>query len=282
MEIFTTRSALRSWLECHRKDADSVGFVPTMGALHDGHLELVRRSARENDVTVVSIFVNPIQFNNQEDLAKYPRSLDTDLEMLRSAGCHAAFTPTVDEMYPGDELEHYDFGSLEQVMEGAFRPGHFQGVAVVVKRLLEIAEPARAYFGEKDFQQLRIIQALVEKEGLPVAIVPCPTVREADGLAMSSRNQRLSSAERAVAPLIYDTLRKVKEMAQEKTVEFLLNYATERLNGVPGMQVEYFCIAGTDDLQPLKHWPDVERPTAAFVAVNLGRIRLIDNMMLYS
>jgi len=282
VEVFTTISAIRSWLECHRKDADSIGFVPTMGALHEGHLELVRRSVKENDVTVVSIFVNPIQFNNKEDLAKYPRTLDTDLEMLRAAGCHAVFAPSAEEMYPEEVKEQYIFGPLETVMEGAFRPGHFHGVAVVVRRLFDIVEPARAYFGEKDYQQLRIIQALVKQLGLGVEIIPCPIVREADGLAMSSRNQRLSLPERAVAPVIHDTLSKVREMSREKTVEYLVNYATDRLNGVPGMSVEYFSIARTSDLQPLQHWPEPPEPCAAFVAVNLGRIRLIDNMMLYS
>jgi len=282
MEVFTTISQIRSWLECHRKDADSVGFVPTMGALHEGHLALVRRSVEENDVTVVSIFVNPIQFNNKEDLSRYPRTLDTDLEMLRSAGCSAAFTPSADEIYPAEVTEHYDFGPLERVMQGEFRPGYFNGVAVVVSRLFNIVEPGKAYFGMKDFQQLRIIQTLVDQEGMKVEVVPFPTVRETDGLAMSSRNQRLSTAERAVAPVIFETLSAVREMASEKTVDWLREYAINRLNQVPGMQVEYFTIARLDTLEPIGEWAETRLPAGAFVAVHLGKVRLIDNLALYS
>ncbi len=184
-----------------------IGFVPTMGALHEGHLSLVRQAKRESEIVVVSIFVNPIQFNNSDDLQKYPRDLDRDLDLLKEVGCDIVFAPSEAEMYPENPTESYAFGDLETVMEGAFRPGHFNGVAIVVKRLFDLIKPTAAYFGEKDFQQLAIIRALTEKENLSVEIVGCPIIREKDGLAMSSRNVRLSAEDRRIAPQIYKTLR---------------------------------------------------------------------------
>ncbi len=256
----------------------SVGFVPTMGALHEGHLELVKRARTENERVSCSIFVNPIQFNNPEDLEKYPRTLEHDLELLESAGCDLVFVPSVEEMYPEPVTEKYDFGLLEQVMEGKYRPGHFNGVAVVVKKLFEIMAPGRAYFGEKDFQQLRIIQEMVSKDSLPVEIVPCPTVREADGLAMSSRNRRLSEPERAIAPHIYRVLTEVRKKAGRTEVEDLKSWAISQLTG-SGFVVDYFEIADARYLQPLREWREGV-PARAFTACFLGNVRLIDNMEL--
>jgi pantoate--beta-alanine ligase len=263
-----------------RSRADAAqGFVPTMGALHEGHLELIRRARRENDLLSCSIFVNPIQFNNREDLEKYPRSLDSDLEMLETEGCDLVFTPSEDEMYPEQAVEKFDFGDLETVMEGKYRPGHFNGVALVVKRLLDILTPQRAYFGEKDYQQLRVIQELVKRYGIPVEIIPCPTVREADGLAMSSRNRRLNLEERSIAPLIFNVLKEVNEKAGKMSVGELKKLAIQQLSG-SGFIVDYFEIAAAESLQPLNDWKEASN-ARAFVACYLGNVRLIDNMELF-
>jgi pantoate--beta-alanine ligase len=269
----------QSWL-CKQKEAGkSSGFVPTMGALHAGHIELIRRSVRENDITGCSIFVNPIQFNNPEDLEKYPRTLEADVALLEEAGCDLVFVPSVKEMYPAPVTEKYDFGPLEQVMEGAHRPGHFNGVAVVVKKLFDIFQSDKAYFGEKDYQQLAIIRALVKLKNIPVEIVPCPTVREADGLAMSSRNRRLTAAERAIAPEIYRTLDLAADLAGIKSVANVKKLSTDHLTE-KGFIVDYFEIADTVTLQPVTKWdeaPEVIGCVAAF----LGNVRLIDNLILF-
>lgn len=270
---------VRSYLDGMRHPGKSIGFVPTMGALHQGHIELVRRSCRKNDITGCSIFVNPIQFNNKEDLVKYPRTMEDDLQMLKEAGCDLVFAPSVEEMYPGPVKEKYDFGDLEKVMEGAHRPGHFNGVAVVVKKLLDIFQPTRAYFGEKDFQQLRIIQTLVKNESIPVEIVPCPTVREPDGLAMSSRNRRLSSEERAKAPLIYKSLKKASDLARKMPVDEVKAICSKAL-AEKGFLVDYFEISDVDSLQPIGDWNEA-REVIACVAAFLGPVRLIDNMILF-
>lgn len=250
-----------------------------MGALHQGHIELVIRSCRENDITGCSIFVNPIQFNNPEDLTKYPRTLEEDLRMLTEVGCDLVFVPSVEEMYPEAVTEKYDFGDLEKVMEGASRPGHFNGVAVVVKKLLDIFEPALAYFGEKDFQQLRIIQSLVRIKNIPVEIVPCATVREADGLAMSSRNRRLNDEERKIAPEIFKTLEFAKESAGSLPVQELKQICSQMLQD-KGFVIDYFEIAEVETLQPIRAWDD-SGEVIACVAAFLGPVRLIDNMILF-
>src|SRR5690554_4982702 len=208
MNVLKTCEDLRKYVDAHSVAGNTIGFVPTMGALHNGHVSLLTRSVEENDVSIVSIFVNPIQFNNKEDLRMYPRTIDKDIALLEAAGCNAVFVPEVSEMYPEGDIvaEKYDFGTLETVMEGKFRPGHFNGVAVVVKRLFDIAKPTRAYFGLKDFQQLAIIKSLVNQYNIPVKIVPCEIVREDDGLAMSSRNVRLKADEREQAAVISHTL----------------------------------------------------------------------------
>ena len=229
MQQFATIAPLRHALDAFRAEGKSVGLVPTMGALHEGHLSLINKAMEQNDVVVVSVFVNPIQFNNKEDLAKYPRTVDADLKLIASAEekIHAAgrkvevfvLTPSVEEMYPEPVTTEYHFGDLEAVMEGPQRPGHFSGVAVVVRRLFDIAEPQRAYFGEKDYQQLAIIRDLVRQINYPIEIVPCPIVRADDGLALSSRNMRLSPAARAIAPAINDTLCQAAEMAEYEDVD---------------------------------------------------------------
>ena len=238
MEIFDEIQLLKTKLTELKGQGKSIGFVPTMGALHQGHLSLIEKSNLENDYTVCSIFVNPIQFNNPNDLEKYPRNLDGDIEMLNAQLCDFIFAPTVTEMYPKYlPKEEFYFGYLEEVMEGKFRPGHFYGVAVVVKRLFDIVEPNKAYFGIKDFQQLTIIRELVRYSQLPIEIVACPIIREADGLAMSSRNVRLSKEQRQAAPFIYQTLLKVKKKATELPIEELKAWTISQINLNPCMKV---------------------------------------------
>jgi len=280
MEIFNFIGDTRQWLEGHHKPGRKEGFVPTMGALHEGHISLIKRAREENDIVGCSIFVNPIQFNNPEDLEKYPRTLDEDIEMLKKAGCDLVLTPSVKEMYPEPVLENYDFGDLERVMEGKYRPGHFNGVAVVVKRLFDIFRPERAYLGEKDFQQLRIIQRLVQMENIPVEIVPCKTLREADGLAMSSRNRRLSPEERKIAPRLFQTMMEVKDQYGRKEIGELKKMAEDRLEK-SGFIVDYVEIASIDDLQPLRDRKE-KAPARIFVACFLGNVRLIDNLEIIS
>jgi len=280
MVVFSTIDETRKWLAEIREAETTLGFVPTMGALHRGHLDLIRQAGRQNRAVVCSIFVNPIQFNNPEDLEKYPRTLEKDLILLEHEGCDMVFSPSVEEMYPGPVTQKYDFGELEHVMEGKYRPGHFNGVAVVVKKLFDIIGPDKAYFGEKDFQQLRIIQALVRLENIPVEIVPFPTVREADGLAMSSRNMRLNAEERMLAPEIYQTLLQAKEFAGRLSVEEIRNLSAARLEH-KGFNVDYFEIADSSTLQAVTSW-EQSQEIIACVAAFLGKIRLIDNMILFS
>lgn len=275
-----TRQDLHATINSFVHQGRSIGFVPTMGALHQGHLELMRKAKYENDVLVVSIFVNPIQFNNREDYEKYPRVAESDRLLLESVGCDVLFSPDEQEMYPEPVNERYHFGPLETVMEGAFRPGHFNGVAVVVKRLFELVRPTRAYFGEKDYQQLAIIKALVEGYHLPVEIVPCPTVREADGLAMSSRNMRLSPEERAIAPKIYKALSKVANLRNVLSPGEMRSWAMRELSKTPEFRTEYVEVADAVTLQPIQHWND-SASARIFAAVHLGPVRLIDNVPIF-
>ncbi len=281
MKTFNTIHNTKEFLAEAKKSGRKIGFVPTMGALHEGHLTLMRRAKKENDLLVVSVFVNPIQFNNPEDLKKYPRDLEKDKKLLESVGCDILFAPTAEEMYPEEEVtEHFDFGKLETVMEGAFRPGHFNGVAVVVKRLFNIIAPDKAYFGEKDFQQLAIIKRLVEMEKMPLEVIPCSIVREPDGLAMSSRNERLKAKERAVAPFIHQTLQSAVQLKDEKSPSEIISWVTDRFKSEPLFTLEYFEIADDTFLQPLEKW---KKNTGAigFVAAFLGDVRLIDNIRFY-
>jgi len=258
----------------------TIGFVPTMGALHEGHLVLIRRAVAENDFVAVSIFVNPIQFNNPDDLAKYPRTLETDMQKLESTGCHLVFAPSAEEMYPEPDLTEFDFGKLDKVMEGKFRPGHFKGVAIVVKKLFEILTPQKAYFGEKDFQQLAIIKKMVSQLNMPVQIVPCPIVRETDGLAMSSRNARLSEKERAEAPIIFKALSGVKENYSWFIPDGAKQLVRGEIQESALFRVEYVDVVDTETLQPFEDWNDVEHAVVC-VAAFIGSVRLIDNIVLF-
>ncbi len=277
MKVFNTIAQMHEFSAEARQHGKPIGFVPTMGALHEGHLNLMRQAKEENSYLIVSIFVNPIQFNNPEDLKKYPRDLNKDLELLRTVQCDAVFAPSVEEMYPKTVTEKHDFGAIEQVMEGASRPGHFNGVAVVVKKLFEIVQPHRAYFGEKDFQQLLVIKKLVEKEHFPIQVVPCAIVREPDGLAMSSRNTRLSDEERAIAPKIYEVLSEARKKAKKLSPEALQEWGAEQLREEKSFGLEYFQLADDNNLQPVKSWSE-QQGVLAFVALTLGKVRLIDNI----
>lgn len=263
-----------------KSEGKKIGFVPTMGALHEGHLKLIRQAAHENDFVAVSIFVNPTQFNNPEDLANYPRTLETDMQKLEGSGCNLVFYPSVEEMYPEPDLTVFDFGQLDKVMEGRYRPGHFNGVAVVVKKLFEIVAPHKAYFGEKDFQQLAIIKKLVSMLQMDLEIVPCPIVREADGLAMSSRNARLTPEERAEATVIYKALTAVKENYSWFVPGGVRQLVMGEIQESPLFRVEYVDVVDSETLQPFEDWSDAEHAVVC-VAAFIGKVRLIDNIILY-
>lgn len=280
MKVFGEIKAIQSYLAPLKAEGKTIGFVPTMGALHEGHIQLAKTSVSQNDITVVSIFVNPIQFNNPEDLAKYPRTIEADIEKLAGAGCNVVFSPSENEMYPEPDNTMMEFGGLEKVMEGRFRPGHFRGVGIVVKRLFDITNPDRAYFGEKDYQQLAIIKYMVKSLSIPVEIVPCPIVREADGLAMSSRNMRLTPEHRAVAPEIFKALLRAKENYSWFIPSGLEKLVTTEIEQTPGLRVEYATVADSVALQPFEDWMDSEHAVLC-VAVFAGNVRLIDNILLY-
>lgn len=279
MKIFATIQEIQNELQKHRNGKKQTGFVPTMGALHEGHLELIRQSVRENSVTVCSIFVNPAQFNNPDDLAKYPRTEERDSEMLRKNNCDIVFIPSVKEMYPDQKLLELNFGLMETVMEGAFRPGHFKGVATVVKKLFDIVQPDTAYFGQKDFQQLAIIRSLVEQLDLKVKITGCATVREKDGLAMSSRNIHLTRDEREHAPVIYKSLLKAKELFQKnRSLDEIKKTVTKKIEGTKFFKVQYFEIVNAGTLEPIVQITGNQ--VQACIAVLSSRTRLIDNIAL--
>ncbi len=280
MIICNTVRAVREELELQRDKNKTIGFVPTMGALHQGHLELMERAKAENDLLVVSIFVNPIQFNNKNDLESYPRVMDEDIAKLQAIGCDLLFAPSVEEMYPEPINDTYDFGALGNVMEGAFRPGHFNGVAIVVRRLFEIVEPHKSYFGEKDYQQLAIIQDMVQQLAMPVEIIPCPIVREGDGLAMSSRNRRLTESERQLAPSIYQILKKGASLRNVLSPEELRLWVRAQIENTEGFLIDYVEVADDTYLQPFEHWNDV-KGALIFVALFLGDVRLIDNIRIF-
>ncbi len=280
IQLTPTISETREIIEKQLSEGKTIGFVPTMGALHDGHLALIRQAVAENDFVVVSIFVNPIQFNNQEDLARYPRTLDADLLMLEGSGCRLVFAPSVIEMYPEPDTTVFDFGQLDKVMEGKFRPGHFNGVAIVVKKLFEIVTPHKAYFGEKDFQQLAIIKKMVNTLQMPVEVVACSIVREPDGLAMSSRNARLTQEERLQAVAIYKALSGVKENYSWFIPEGIRQLVTGEIQQDGYFRVEYVGVVDAETLQPLEDWMDAEHSVIC-VAAFIGQVRLIDNIKLY-
>lgn len=281
MEVFATIAEVRACLQEKTAMGLTVGFVPTMGALHRGHLSLLEKAREENNVAVCSIFVNPIQFNNKNDLKKYPRDIDKDLKLLKEIGCDVVFHPSEEEMYPEPVKEEIDLGGLDEVLEGKYRPGHFRGVVIVVRRLFEIIRPGRAYFGQKDYQQLVIIHHMVTKLNLPVEIVPCPTVREKDGLAMSSRNARLSKAERKRAPLIYNTLKLVKVHAGYTGLNDVKNMVMDAFRRDRIMELEYFEIVDMKTLRSVSHWTQSQNLIAC-IAAYAGDVRLIDNIVIFS
>lgn len=279
MVLTTTIGDLNACLN-ELKPIGSIGFVPTMGALHPGHMALVQQADSENQRVVVSIFVNPTQFNDSEDLKRYPRTLESDLMKLKSTGCDIVFAPAVDEIYPEPDRRQFDFGTLDKVMEGKYRPGHFNGVAQVVSRLFEIIQPDKAYFGLKDFQQLAIVKRMTAMLNLPVDIIACPTVRESDGLAMSSRNQLLTNEERIEAAHIYKTLTLAAKQKTTKNVFNLKEWVIDEINKSPLLTVEYFEIVDSENLNPITTWNDTKKSTGC-IAVFCGNIRLIDNINFY-
>lgn len=284
MQILTTRADLSAQIEACKRLGRTIGLVPTMGALHAGHASLVRRAVAENDIAVVSVFVNPTQFNNKEDLAKYPRNIQRDAELLETIGAHFVFAPTPEEMYSAKEMNEtfaFDFGGLDQVMEGVMRPGHFNGVVQVVSKLFYLVQPDRAYFGEKDFQQLAIIHHMVERSSLAgtfgnLTIVDCPIVRETTGLALSSRNERLSAEEKQTALAISRTLFASLYWAEnpDATVAEVQQKVIDTVNAVPGLEVEYYQIVDQQSLQPT----DTFRNAIGCITVYCGPVRLIDNI----
>ncbi|NCA85742.1 MAG: pantoate--beta-alanine ligase [Clostridia bacterium] len=281
MLVLKTISDARAWRDTVRQEQKSTGFVPTMGALHPGHISLIRKANIENDVVVASIFVNPIQFNNREDLDNYPRTLDADIRRLEEVACDVLFAPAAAEMYPDQNIvnDKYNFGHLDKILEGKYRPGHFNGVAVVVRKLFEIIQPDRAYFGLKDYQQLKIVEALVKYHKMPVEIIACPTLRERDGLAMSSRNVRLTHHERSIAPVIHRVLLEIKDKMDHLTPKGAQIWGVNQLNKYAEIQVEYLQIVGADDLLPIETWTD-KKSVAVLVAAYLGKVRLIDNVII--
>lgn len=281
MHIFYGKVALIAYLKTIKTTNSTIGFVPTMGALHQGHLALMQRSLKENDDTVVSIFVNPTQFNNPEDLEKYPRTLEDDVKKMRGLSDKIIlYAPSVDDIYEGNTIsQDFDFDGLENQMEGKFRPGHFNGVGTIVKRLFEIVSPTNAYFGEKDFQQLQIVKKMVEKNNLPVNVVGCPIFREENQLAMSSRNERLTAEERKEAAIIYKTLTEAKEIFQTKSPEETIQFVENSFRNNDKFDLEYFVIADESTLLPIEY-KSKDKNYRAFIAVFVNSIRLIDTISL--
>ncbi|MFC5412155.1 pantoate--beta-alanine ligase [Larkinella bovis] len=280
MQLYTTIAELRQALDSQGRAGRLVGLVPTMGALHAGHMALVDACKAQNDLTVCSIFVNPTQFNNPDDLARYPHTLEADCQLLEAAGCDFVFAPSVDEMYPSSPVLKLNFGELETVLEGAFRPGHFNGVGIVVSKLFHIVQPDRAYFGQKDLQQVAVVKRLIRDLGFQLELVRMPIVREDDGLAMSSRNRNLSPAERREAPALYQVLSHARAVLQNGgTLEAAKTAVINNLQEHPVFRLEYFEIANADTLQPVEQ---LQAPgvTALCIAAYLGQTRLIDNLVL--
>jgi pantoate--beta-alanine ligase len=279
MKVLHTIQDLKAELKAYRNEGKSVGLVPTMGALHAGHASLVERSVRENDVTVVSVFVNPTQFNDKNDLAKYPRTLEKDCELLEEKGATIAFAPSVEEVYPEPDTRVFSYPPTDEVMEGGFRPGHFNGVCQVVSKLFMMVEPDRAYFGEKDFQQIAVIKRMVEDQKFPLEICPCPIVREESGLALSSRNSLLTPEEKDIAVNISKTLFASLEYAKNHSLEETKQWVIDTLNGIDGLEVQYYEIVDGTSLASLKEWEDSD-DVVGCITVFCGQIpvRLIDNI----
>lgn len=280
MNIYKTAEELRSFVTEERKQGHRIAFVPTMGALHEGHLSLVRRALKENDCCIVSVFVNPTQFNNPRDLETYPRTLDADSRLLASIGTTALFAPEVETIYPEPDTQVFHVGAVAEVMEGKYRPGHFNGVMQVVSRLFDLVQPDCAYFGEKDFQQIAVLRAMAREIKSPVEIIACPIVREEDGLARSSRNTLLSEEGRAQAPNIYRILSESRTWSKELSPKAVIERATQLLDAIPTLRVEYFEIVDADTLQPITRWEDSPKPHGC-ITVYCGDVRLIDNIAYY-
>ncbi|MFT6066035.1 MAG: pantoate--beta-alanine ligase [Polaribacter sp.] len=280
MIVFTEKKALKVYLSNFKAQNKTIGFVPTMGALHQGHLSLIKKAQQKTDIVVVSVFVNPTQFNKQEDLIKYPKTLKNDIKLLETVSCDVLFNPSVEEIYSENIVsEKFDFDGLEHKMEGEFREGHFDGVGTVVKALFEIVSPNKAYFGQKDFQQLKIIKKMVKKHHLNVKIKGCIIFREEDGLAMSSRNTRLSEEQRNAAPFIYKTLKKVRKKFSTENADLIIDWVKNQFKKHPLLTIEYFTIADEKTLKTIKN-KESGKKYRAFIAVFVGEIRLIDNIRL--
>lgn len=281
MNVLRTKDEIGRYRQQLRQEGSSLGLVPTMGALHKGHLELVSRACRENDSVLVTIFVNPTQFNNAQDLLKYPKTLQSDLDKLKELDCDiSVFAPEVSEMYGASpSSKTYDFGDLDRVMEGFYRPGHFNGVATIVEVLLRLILPDRVYFGEKDYQQLQVVRQMVHQQKIPVSIIPCPIVREADGLAMSSRNSLLTKRLRKEAGMLYKVLAEVKNSFGTKNAKELSEFVRKAFEAHPDFTLEYFNVADAETLVPVGTI-DATKKYRAFIAAYLGGVRLIDNLPL--
>lgn len=277
MIVVETVDKLRAFLAAARAEGKSIGLVPTMGALHEGHASLVKRSVEENDVTVVSVFVNPTQFNDKGDLERYPRTLDADCALLSSLGANYVFAPSVEEVYPEPDTRVFDFAPLDKVMEGVYRPGHFNGVAQIVSKLFMYVEPDRAYFGEKDFQQLAIIREMVRQLGFKLQIVGCPIVREKDGLALSSRNTLLTPEQRITALAISKTLFASLDYAKLHTLMETKQMVEQAIAGTEGLELEYYEVVDGNTLQPVASWDDTDYIVGC-ITVYCGKVRLIDNI----
>lgn len=278
MKVLRTVGELRSAMDAARNTGQTIGLVPTMGALHAGHMSLVDTARHQNDIVVASVFVNPTQFNNPNDLSTYPRTEEADCALLDEHGADYAFIPSVEEMYPEPDTRVFDLGEVAAVMEGAMRPGHFNGVAQVVSKLFDMVRPTRAYFGEKDFQQIAVIRKMVQLEGFDLEIVACPIKREADGLALSSRNVRLTPEGRKQAPAIHRILEQSLSLAATKSPDELKHWVKEQIDAVPGLETEYYEIADALTMQPVQNW-DSPNGTVGCVTVYCGDVRLIDNIL---
>jgi pantoate--beta-alanine ligase len=276
--ILTKIAELQGFLRDARQRSATVGFVPTMGALHEGHVSLIAQSRQDCDVTVCSIFVNPRQFNDKDDLKRYPRTPEADAVMLRNAGCDALFMPEAAEIYPDDKPKQFDLGGLDRILEGRSRPGHFDGVAQVVNRFFELIKPDRAYFGSKDYQQLLIVRKLVKQQHFPIEVVAAPIIREKDGLAMSSRNALLSPEERKAASFIPMLMQKAKQKALESGVDEARKLVEGELKDIPHLRLDYFEICDASDLSPVTRLNS--KPAISLIAVHCGKVRLIDNLQL--
>lgn len=278
MKVLRTVGELRSAMDAARNAGQTIGLVPTMGALHAGHMSLVDTARHQNDIVVASVFVNPTQFNNPNDLSTYPRTEEADCALLDEHGADYAFIPSVEEMYPEPDTRVFDLGEVAAVMEGAMRPGHFNGVAQVVSKLFDMVRPTRAYFGEKDFQQIAVIRKMVQLEGFDLEIVACPIKREADGLALSSRNVRLTPEGRKQAPAIHRILEQSLSLAATKSPDELKHWVKEQIDAVLGLETEYYEIADALTMQPVQNW-DSPNGTVGCVTVYCGDVRLIDNIL---